>query len=36
MLSDILARNRYWSAKRHAEEPEYFTRLAAQQSPEFF
>jgi len=36
VLNDLLARNRDWSAKRHAEEPEYFTRLAAQQAPEFF
>jgi carbonic anhydrase len=36
MLNDLLARNRDWSAKRHAEEPAYFTRLATQQSPEFF
>ncbi len=36
MLSDILARNRDWSAKRHAQEPGYFTRLAALQAPEFF
>lgn len=36
MLKDILARNRDWSERRHAEEPEYFTRLAALQAPEFF
>lgn len=36
MLNDLLARNRDWSARRHAEEPEYFTRLAALQAPEFF
>lgn len=36
MLNDLLARNRDWSAKRHAEEPAYFTRLAAQQAPEYF
>ena len=36
MLSDILARNRDWSAKRQAQEPGYFTRLAALQAPEFF
>ena len=36
MLNDLLIRNRNWSARRHAEEPEYFTRLAAQQAPEFF
>jgi carbonic anhydrase len=36
MLSDILARNRDWSARRQAQEPGYFTRLAALQAPEFF
>ena len=36
MLSDILAPNRDWSAKRQAQEPGYFTRLAALQAPEFF
>ena len=36
MLSDILARNRDWSAQRQAQEPGYFTRLAALQAPEFF
>jgi carbonic anhydrase len=36
VLSDILARNRDWSAKRQAQEPGYFTRLAALQAPEFF
>jgi carbonic anhydrase len=36
MLSDILARNRDWSARRQADEPGYFTRLATHQSPEFF
>ena len=36
MLSDILARNRDWSAKRQAQEPGYFTRLADLQAPEFF
>ena len=36
MLTDILARNRDWSAKRQAQEPGYFTRLAALQAPEFF
>nr|WP_207186721.1 carbonic anhydrase [Phaeovulum veldkampii] len=35
-MSDILARNRDWSAKRQAQEPGYFTRLAALQAPEFF
>jgi len=36
MLSDLLARNRDWSAGRQAQEPDYFTRLAALQAPEFF
>ncbi len=36
MLNDLLARNVAWSEKRHAEEPDYFMRLAAQQAPEFF
>jgi carbonic anhydrase len=36
VLSDILARNRDWSAKRQAQEPGYFTRLADLQAPEFF
>ena len=36
MLNDLMARNRDWSARRHAEEPDYFTRLAALQAPEFF
>lgn len=36
MLNDLLARNRAWSEQRHAEEPDYFIRLAALQAPEFF
>jgi carbonic anhydrase len=36
MLNDVLQRNRDWSAMRQAQEPGYFTRLAAQQAPEFF
>ena len=36
MLNDLLQRNRDWSAKRQAQEPDYFTRLAALQAPEFF
>jgi carbonic anhydrase len=36
MLNDLLTRNLDWSTRRQAEEPEYFTRLAAQQAPEFF
>ena len=36
MLNDLLTRNRIWSERRHAEEPDYFTHLAALQAPEFF
>jgi len=36
MLSDLFERNAQWSARRNAEEPGYFTRLATRQSPEFF
>jgi carbonic anhydrase len=36
MLNDVLQRNRAWSARRQAQEPGYFTRLAALQAPEFF
>jgi carbonic anhydrase len=36
MLNDVLQRNRDWSAMRQAQEPGYFTRLAALQAPEFF
>lgn len=36
MLNDLLARNEAWSKQRHAEKPDYFTRLAALQAPEFF
>jgi carbonic anhydrase len=36
VLNDLLQRNRAWSARRQAQEPEYFTRLAALQDPEFF
>ncbi len=36
MLTDLLARTRDWSASRQAQEPDYFTRLAAQQAPEYF
>jgi carbonic anhydrase len=36
MLNDLLERNALWSKQRHAEEPDYFTRLAAIQAPEFF
>ncbi len=36
MLSDLLDRNILWSDSRTAEDPGYFPRLAAQQTPEFF
>lgn len=36
MLNDLLVRNQEWSARRHAEEPAYFARLAMRQAPEFF
>jgi carbonic anhydrase len=36
MLDDLLERNIAWSRRRNAEDPGYFTRLAAQQAPEFF
>ncbi len=36
MLQDLLDRNVTWSQGRHAEDPGYFSRLAAQQAPEFF
>ena len=36
MLNDLLARNLKWSDRRQSEEPDYFTRLAALQAPEFF
>jgi carbonic anhydrase len=36
MLSDLLARNRDWSAQQTSQDPSYFIRLAAQQAPEFF
>lgn len=36
MLSDLLARNRDWSAQQTSLDPAYFIRLAAQQAPEFF
>lgn len=34
MLNDLLARNEVWSKQRHADEPDYFTRLAALQARE--
>ncbi len=36
MLNDLIDRNRAWSQERNAEDPSYFARLAAQQTPEFF
>ena len=36
MLNDLIDRNRAWSQQRNAEDPSYFARLAAQQTPEFF
>ena len=36
MLSELLDRNRAWSAERNAREPGYFPRLATRQAPEFF
>ncbi len=36
MLTDLLDRKRAWSEHHHAEEPQYFTCLAALQAPEFF
>jgi len=36
MLSDLLSRNRDWSAQQTSQDPTYFIRLAAQQTPEFF
>lgn len=36
MIDDILKRNEAWSARIRTQSPEFFPRLAAQQSPEFF
>src|SRR6056297_2093925 len=36
MLNDLIDRNRAWSQERNSEDPSYFARLAAQQTPEFF
>lgn len=36
MLTDLLARNKEWSARCRAQEAAYFTRLAALQAPEYF
>lgn len=34
-LEELLARNRAWSEKERQADPEYFSRLVAQQNPEF-
>ncbi len=34
-LSDLFARNRAWAAHRRADDPEFFARLARQQSPKY-
>jgi len=34
-LQDLFARNRAWAAARREEDPQFFARLAAQQSPEY-
>lgn len=36
MLAELLGRNADWSEKHCKEDPDYFSRLAGQQSPEFF
>lgn len=36
MLSELLERNVAWSTLRNSNEPNYFSRLATQQAPEFF
>ncbi len=36
MLRDLFDRNRAWSEQRQADDSGYFSRLAAQQAPEFF
>jgi carbonic anhydrase len=36
VLNDLLNGNVAWSARRHEEDPGYFTRLVAQQAPEYF
>lgn len=36
MLNDLLARNRDWSARRHAEEPDFFPGLPRNRPPQFF
>lgn len=34
-LQDLLTRNRIWSETERARDPEYFSRLVSQQTPEF-
>ncbi|WP_299132845.1 carbonic anhydrase, partial [uncultured Amaricoccus sp.] len=34
-LDGLLANNRAWAARRVADDPEFFTRLAAQQAPRY-
>ncbi len=36
MLNDLLDRNAVWSDQHRKNDPGYFTRLAGQQTPEFF
>lgn len=34
-LQDLFANNRAWAARRREQDPDFFARLAAQQSPEY-
>jgi carbonic anhydrase len=34
-LQDLFANNREWAARRREQDPEFFARLAAQQSPQY-
>lgn len=34
-LDDLLARNRAWSDRVHADDPDFFTRLSQQQAPKY-
>lgn len=36
MLNDLLDRNAVWSDQHSQQDPDYFARLAGQQTPEFF
>ncbi|WP_435939051.1 carbonate dehydratase [Moraxella bovoculi] len=36
MLSDLLESNRFWAESLSARDPDYFPRLARQQSPKYF